>query len=182
MQENRDNKPWEGQLYLCHSSAIVCKLLYKKFFRKTDTTVIYGSWKHVLLQQQRAFDISTSRETLATLEDEDSDPYVPFTSFCYLFLCLRVFWCPGILWCYVLYMCSFASKRIMYREGILIYYLDQLFFWCFLVLLNVRGGKNENMRSPLPIYPSNTHKIHPFLLFIIIISLATINSAHALRW
>jgi hypothetical protein len=75
MQENRENKPWEGQLYLCHSSAIVCKLLYKKFFRKTDTTVIYGQWKHVLLQQQRVHDHTGSKENLA-LEEEDQEMYV----------------------------------------------------------------------------------------------------------
>lgn len=81
MQENRDNKPWEGTLYLCHSSEIVCKLLYKKFFRKQDTTVIYGQWKQVLMQQQKIFDMSTSRSTLPDIKDDasavgDVDEYV----------------------------------------------------------------------------------------------------------
>jgi hypothetical protein len=102
MQENRENKPWEGQLYLCHTSEIVCKLLYKKFFRKQDTTVIYGHWKQVLLQQQRAYDIISSSASRDTLQDDvsvcgDSESeisqYVDDVYFYYYYFLLLLFFC-----------------------------------------------------------------------------------------
>ena len=108
MQENRDNKPWEGQLYLCHSSAIVCKLLYKKFFRKTDTTVIYGQWKQVLLQQQRIYD-ANGKETLQGDEDESLDMYVIYTLVCCYCLLFVVYHTS-----YILYICRFLIVFISF--------------------------------------------------------------------
>jgi hypothetical protein len=54
MQLDRD-KPWAGQLYLSHTSEATCKLLYKKFFRKTDCTILHGQWKQILLEQQKIY-------------------------------------------------------------------------------------------------------------------------------
>lgn len=47
----KDAKLWQGQLYLSHTSEIVAKLLYKKFYRKTDVTILYGKWSTILRQQ-----------------------------------------------------------------------------------------------------------------------------------
>jgi hypothetical protein len=46
-------KPWDGQVFLSHTSEIVCKLLYKKFYRHPDCTILYGKWSTVLVEQQR---------------------------------------------------------------------------------------------------------------------------------
>lgn len=48
---DKDAKLWAGQLYLSHTSEIVAKLLYKKFYRKTDCTILYGKWTTILREQ-----------------------------------------------------------------------------------------------------------------------------------
>lgn len=49
----RDTKPWAGQLYLSHAGEPTCKLLYKKFYKKIDTTILHGYFKHILLSQNQ---------------------------------------------------------------------------------------------------------------------------------
>lgn len=51
----KEVKLWEGQLYLSHTSEISAKLLYKKFYRKNDVTVLYGKWTTILRQQAGLF-------------------------------------------------------------------------------------------------------------------------------
>lgn len=50
-QADKDGKLWAGQLYLSHTSEITAKLLYKKFYRKTDVTILYGKWTRILREQ-----------------------------------------------------------------------------------------------------------------------------------
>lgn len=52
---DRGSSPWAGQLYISHTGEATCKLLYKKFFRKTDCTILHGPWKQILLEQQKAY-------------------------------------------------------------------------------------------------------------------------------
>lgn len=122
MQENRDNKPWDGQLYLCHTSAIVCKLLYKKFFRKTDTTVIYGQWKNVLLQQQRAYDQTSSRDMSQMGEEDDSSDSSS------MYVCVALF-------CVVLWLCAKSRDAVTcmcMRENVKAITNHELSASCFL--------------------------------------------------
>ena len=50
---DQDAKLWAGQLYLSHTSEIVAKLLYKKFYRNTDCTILYGKWSRILREQHK---------------------------------------------------------------------------------------------------------------------------------
>lgn len=52
---DKDAKLWAGQLYLSHTSEIVVKLLYKKFYKNADTTILYGKWHTILREQNKAY-------------------------------------------------------------------------------------------------------------------------------
>eukprot|EP00026_Physarum_polycephalum_P000524 Phypoly_transcript_00525.p1 GENE.Phypoly_transcript_00525~~Phypoly_transcript_00525.p1 ORF type:complete len:758 (+),score=90.30 Phypoly_transcript_00525:142-2415(+) len=62
--QDRETKPWAGQLYISHCGEATCKLLYKKFFRKTDCTILHGPWKQMLLEQQKAHFLNASASSL----------------------------------------------------------------------------------------------------------------------
>lgn len=50
-----EEKLWKGQLYLSHTSEITTKLLYKKFYRNNDVTILFGKWNHILHQQSNDY-------------------------------------------------------------------------------------------------------------------------------